>query len=224
MLNNISLSDLPSYGKLFVGLFTSLMLCICFWAMLILYVEKGLVDKDYQFSFFTESSDKEYPVEIQKDIDEILEDSLSVLAPIWNSEHTGSEEVVDSVTMVKNFRERYLEQITKEKEIEAEEKNDRKRFRKNLGLAHTHINGQTLLFFAMGLVFLFTSVKVKIKKITLWVFAVAIFTHAIGLAGSTYNWFYDDILALSGAVILVSIFYMAFMIFMDLGKAAQRLR
>ncbi len=90
--------------------------------------------------------------------------------------------------------------------------------RHNLGLAHTHINGQTLLFFAIGLIFLFTSAKEKIKKIVLWLFAVSIVVHTIGLSGMHYASIYDDILAISGVAILVLIVYMAFVIVIDLAK------
>ena len=43
---NYKLSDLPPYGKLFVGIFITLMLFVCLWAVFIFYVEKGLVDSD----------------------------------------------------------------------------------------------------------------------------------------------------------------------------------
>jgi hypothetical protein len=88
----------------------------------------------------------------------------------------------------------------------------------NVGLAHTHINGQTLLFLALGLVFLFTSTPIRHKKIVLWVFGISIAAHAVGLSGQDYHWFYDDILTISGIAILVCIIFMVLRTYMDLGK------
>ena len=64
--------------------------------------------------------------------------------------------------------------------------------------------------------FLFTSVKPKAKKIIFWLFAVSVVVHNIGLTGEHYYWLYDEMVAVSGVAILVSIAYMALMIYMDL--------
>jgi hypothetical protein len=65
---------------------------------------------------------------------------------------------------------------------------------------------------------MFSSVAPKIKKIVLWSFGLCILAHAIGLTGQGYCWVYDDILAISGVLLLAIIAYMAFLIFVDLGK------
>ena len=162
---NYYLKDLPPFGKLFVGLFTALMLFVCLWAVFIFYVENGM---------YTE--DEAIPLYLQQE-NEAAE----------NNEHEEGES----------------------------------QLRHNLGLAHTHINGQTLLFFALGLVFLFTSVNSKTKKLALSVFGVAVFVHAVGLSGQHYHWFFDDILAVSGVALLVVIPYICFMIFVDLFKKSS---
>ncbi len=95
------------------------------------------------------------------------------------------------------------------------------RFRHNLGLAHTHVNGQTLLFFVLGAVFLFTSVNKRTKKIVLWTFGLSIVFHAVGLTGEGFHWFFDDILAVSGVVMLVVIAYICLMIYVDLGHTRE---
>ncbi|MCP4684849.1 MAG: hypothetical protein GY867_05300 [bacterium] len=92
------------------------------------------------------------------------------------------------------------------------------RLKHNLELAHVHVNGQTLLFFALGAVFLFTSVRRKVKKLVLWAFALTIVLHTVGLTGESYHWIYDDMLAISGVLMLVLIAYMCFMIYVDLGR------
>lgn len=103
-------------------------------------------------------------------------------------------------------------------QLQAGELQRLRRLKHNVALAHTHINGQTLLFFATGLVFLFTSVPAKIKKIVFWVFGLSVIIHNIGLSGHGVNSLYDDMLAVSGVLILVSILYIVLMVFVDLGK------
>lgn len=93
--------------------------------------------------------------------------------------------------------------------------------RHNLGLAHVHINGQTLLFFSLGLIFLFTSASIKIKKLLFITFSAAIVVHVIGLSGEGFHWIFDELLAVSGVVILVAMLYMAFRIYVDLGHQSK---
>jgi len=38
-MEKFRLNNLPGYGKVFVGVFTALMLAVCFWAMFIVYIE-----------------------------------------------------------------------------------------------------------------------------------------------------------------------------------------
>src|SRR3989304_5576519 len=119
MIDSYRLSDLPAVAKLFVALFTSLMLCVCFWAGWLSTVEKGGHDKN------------NLPAYLQSD-------SAS-------SAHASEQESGE------------------------EHEDEHGDLRHNLGLAHTHINGQTLLFLAIGLVFLFTSVSPGRKKTVYWV-------------------------------------------------------
>lgn len=165
MLETIRISNLPSYAKLFIGLFVTLMLCVCSWAMLILYVDKGMV------------SESEIPPYVSD--------------PYGQPDTAASSSIED----------------------ESEEVTD---FEHNVKLAHTHINGQSLLFFAIGLIFLFSSAKPQIKNFLFWIFAISIVIHNIGLTGENYHWIYNEMIAVSGVLILVSIAYMAFVIYADL--------
>ncbi|MGH8016249.1 MAG: hypothetical protein ACREBV_08675 [Candidatus Zixiibacteriota bacterium] len=172
MIENIRIQNLPAYAKLFVGLFTTLMLCVCAWAILILYVEKGMV------------SESQVPSYVKQPYG--LADTSKVL------------------------------EKQPEPKPEQNQQSDIRRLKHNVKLAHTHINGQTLLFFAMGVVFLFTSVAPKVKKVTLWLFAISVVMHNIGLTGENYHWIFEDLIMVSGILILTSIVYMAFMIYPDL--------
>ena len=229
MLDNIRLSDLPPYGKLFVAIFTSLMLLVVFWAVFIFYVSKGMVDTDHLPAYLTEESEDVSPADSgqadlqrQEDAEVIEGDSLAVLAPVWDSTFAGREADVDSVTNIDRFRARDSEMALDEARDQGEYtyvEYGETPFRHNLGLAHTHVNGQTLLYFAMGLVFLFTSVPAKIKKIVYWVFGVSVLVHAVGLTGQGYYGIFDDMLAVSGVALLVIIVYMALLIYVDLGRS-----
>jgi hypothetical protein len=172
MLDQKQLSQFSPTGKLFVALFTTLMLAVCLWAVWIYTVERGGVDEDHLPAYL---------------IDE-------------------SEETAQ----------------TPEQEIETVEthqpEEDENRMEHNLGLAHVHINGQTLLFFALGAVFLFTSVSRRVKKTALWAFAGTIVLHTVGLTGEGYHWVFDDMLAISGVLMLLIIAYMCLRIYVDLGR------
>ncbi|HEX2897571.1 MAG TPA: hypothetical protein VHP63_05930 [candidate division Zixibacteria bacterium] len=174
MLDTIRLQNLPSYAKLFIALFTTLMLCVCAWAILILYVEKGMVA----------------PSQI----------------PPYVVEPYGQKDTT-----------KVQEQMPEQKPEETPEQAHR-RLKRNVKLAHTHINGQTLLFFSMGLIFLFTSAKPKTKRIVYWIFAVSVVVHNIGLTGENFHPLYEDMLIVSGILILASITYMAFIVYADLLK------
>lgn len=243
MIDNIRLSELPPYGKLFVALFTTLMLLVGVWAAFIYYVEKGMVDTDHLPAYLdvpeeavtgTDEEEFQEDLHMQEDAAMLAEDSGAVLAPIWDTNFAGLEVHVDSLSNIEHFR-----QVDEEMEAEAreygydgdydrpydvDETGEARDLRRNVGLAHTHINGQTLLFFAIGLVFLFTSAPPRTKKIVYWLFGISVFLHAVGLSGEGYHWLFDDILAISGVAIVVVIVHMALLIYVDLAKKSTQRR
>ena len=228
-MEQFRLQNLPSYAKLFVALFTTLMLLVVAWSMVIFYVDKGMVEEgsrpDYYDQWGAQSdspaiSDSEATA-INVDVDAISGDEDAVLAPIWDSAVAGKELHVDSATMKSAFADKERQSDQEALEPVPDSVPFYAQLRRNVGLAHTHVNGQTLLFFSLGLIFLFTSVSSGRKKLVLWIFAVAVLTHAIGLTGETFSWFFDDILAVSGVTLLVVIAYMAFLIYVDLAKKPE---
>ena len=203
------LSSFPPIAKLFIGLFTTLMLLVCLWAAWMYTVEKGEGSEDATLANLTP----------QDEIDAIAADSAAVLAPIWDSGHAGQglpldSGEIDTMEESADLVEGY-DGVGNDQEYSEEAES---RLRHNLGLAHVHVNGETLLFFALGAVFLFTSVALWLKKLVLWVFAAMIVAHAVGLSGAGYHWVFDDILALSGVILLALIAYMCLMIYVDLGR------
>jgi hypothetical protein len=214
LFEQFSLRNLPHHAKWFVGIVTALMLCVCIWAMWIFYERKGRVTAETVLPSYLQKADKEQavnlPPEVQKDVAEVQSDSNAVLAPEWDSTTAGKEKPIDSATIAK------IESKAVNPGDDDDWDSDR-RFSHNLGLAHTHINGQTLLFFVMGFLYLFSSATPKNKKLLFILFGISILVHAVGLTGQHFCSVYDDILAVSGLVILVIMAYMAFRIFVDLG-------
>ena len=122
-MNNIKLQNLPTYAKLFVGMFTTLMLFICLWAIFLLYVDKGKVSEGTVPPYLMPEnslSHEQAPTqeEIAEDIEMLSEDSLARLAPIWDSILSGEDASVDSVTMSK-----YFTQANKSDNVEEVESN-----------------------------------------------------------------------------------------------------
>ncbi|MDF1544026.1 MAG: hypothetical protein P1R58_02855 [bacterium] len=206
-MNNFSLSELPPPAKLMVGLVTSLMILVTLWVAFIYYVDKGMI-----------SEEEAVPLYLQQEAREILtEDPEAVHTPVWDSTQKGLEEQLDTAALARRLHEYWLKQEQEESEFEKW----RGRLRQNVGLAHTHINGQTVLFFVMSLFFVFSVARPKAKKVALWTFALAIVFHAIGLSGESFHWFFDDIMALSGLLIVASMLYMAYWILVTLGRQSE---
>jgi len=214
------ISQLSPTGKLFVALFTTLMLGVCLWAVWIYTAERGEVDPDHLPAYLIDESEEA----VESEIEAIAADSESVLAPVWDLEHRGEEDPfdsseIDSMMVRAGYDADDYEPgpavVPAGDDLAIE---DEDHLEHNLGLAHVHINGQTLLFFALGAVFLFTSVSPRLKKTVLWLFAVVIVLHTVGLTGEGYHWVFDDMLAISGVLMLLLIAYMCLRIYVDLGR------
>jgi hypothetical protein len=207
------LSSFPPIAKLFIGLFTTLMLLVCLWAVWIYTVSKGEVDEHPVVKVLTPG----------EEIEAIATDSETTLAPIWDTGHAGEPEPfdssrIDTMESMTDLANGY-DGVGDDNEYDGAAESH---LRHNLSLAHVHVNGQTLLFFALGGVFLFTSVKPRMKKIVLWAFAAVIVCHTVGLTGEGYSSWFNDLLALSGVVLLAIIAYMALMIYVDLARSPKK--
>ncbi len=220
MLEQKQLSQFSPTGKLFVALFTTLMLAVCLWAVWIYTVERGGIDEDHLPAYLIDQSEEA----VESEIEGIAADNESVLAPVWDMEHAGEEDPFDSSDIDSMMVRAGYEADDYESGVEAEADErydaeaDETHLEHNLGLAHMHINGQTLLFFALGAIFLFTSISARVKKIVLWLFAATIVLHTVGLSGEGYHWVFDDMLAISGVAMLLLIAYMCLRIYVDLGR------
>jgi len=202
MSEKLHLRNLPPYAKTFVGIFTALVLCICIWATWIYSARYGQVDPDHLPAYLNSS-------DLKADLNELNSDSSAVIAPVWDSTQAGEELPIDSAAIEAIRREPISNNGVEGGAFDHDE---------DLGLAHTHINGQTLLFFAIGLVFLFSSATPRTKKILYWILGLSILTHNLGLSFRSCSGLFADLLAISGVLIMLSIAYTAFVIFSDLAR------
>jgi hypothetical protein len=219
VLEAYRLSNLPPYAKLFVAIFTTLMLFVCLWAMWIYYEREGKVDADKIPAYLQKSDTTSVELQglaeqAQEELSEIASDTLAVRAPVWDTQTAGQETKIDSADIMRMARQAIAEDREREANNEARES----QLSRNLGLAHVHVNGQTLLLFAIGLVFLFSSATSGTKKVVYCAVGIAILTHAIGLSGEGFSGIFEDLVAISGVVMLALFAYMALRIYVDLGR------
>ena len=72
---------------------------------------------------------------------------------------------------------------------------------------------QAILFASFALIFLFTSARMKVKRLVLWLFLLAVAIHACGLTlRGRYDWV-DYILMVNGIALLLLVGYMSFKIY-----------
>jgi hypothetical protein len=229
MIENIRLSNLPGYARLFVGVLAALSLIVSLWGATALYMSTGIKD-EYGDAAYTGSdrtaSGQPAPKDkvgrgaaknlngLKEDVVEITEDSAAVLAPIWDTEHAGKEAPVDSATLVEEF-------LDEDADLAGVYVNGEYRLRYNISQAYMHLVGQTLVFLALGLVFLFTSVSPRLKKIVWWVLGVSIVLFAIGLSCQGYGRFFCGMQATAGAVMLLTVVFMTLRIYIDLARKRE---
>ena len=166
------LTRFPPIAKLFIFMFTTLIVLVCLWAVWIYTMDRG----------------------------------KSVRAPLTEcpTDVSGPPRRTGAGDLTGTAAESRME------------------LNKNLARAQAHINGQILLFFALGAVFLFTSAGLKVKKVVLWLFGICIVAHTVGQSGAGFHASFDYVLFASGVVLLVLTGYMCFMIYADLGRKRDR--
>ena len=203
-----------------MAIFTTLMLFVCLWAMWIYYEREGKVDADKIPAYLQKADTAAVEMQAlaqqaQEELSEIAGDTLAVRAPVWDTQSAGQERKIDSADIMRMARLAIAEAREEDASTERERKS---RLSHNLGLAHVHVNGQTLLLFALGLVFLFSSASSGTKKVVYWAGGLTILAHAIGLTGEGFAEIFEDLIAISGVILLALFAYMALRIYVDLGR------
>jgi len=126
-----------------VAVFTALMLCVCFWAAALYTVDKGVVDPNHLPAYLQTETDKNLPHHTDTTSEDL--DTVPVLAPVWDSTFKGQDIPLDSISAES------LRVVSMAKETVYVDTDHESILRENLGLAHTHINGQTLPLFRLWL-------------------------------------------------------------------------
>ena len=72
---------------------------------------------------------------------------------------------------------------------------------------------QAILFASFALIFLFSSAKMKLKRLVLWLFGIAVLIHAIGLSLRGRYEFLDNVLMINGIALILLVGYMSFKIY-----------
>jgi len=196
MLGEFSLAKLPSHGKLFVALFTVLFLVVIIWSAVVAALNAGLFgDFEYYGDY-----------EAATDFEAAMADSESVTAPDWAD--SGEQVPIQP------------EDTLKFKEYEETRLPFAIRLKDNVEWALEHVSTQALLYFAVGLLFMFTSYGVKTKRFFFWTVSILIFLHVLGLTGHGFCWPANFLLYACGALILILMFVMGVMVLRDLKRKA----
>ncbi len=204
------LTKFPPVARLFVAWFTTLVLAVCVWVVWDYVQEHRLADQE------TYDDAADYGPAVEAEIEDIASDSSAVRAPIWDTIHAGQDTPFDTSEVDTMERRAGLADdgmVDMAAVVPAED-----RLGHNLGIARIHFQGETLLFFALGAVFLFTSVSARFKRIILWLLGVAILVNMIGISGSGFYSLFDFIEMLSGVVLLLLVLYICIVIYRDLGR------
>jgi len=201
MFENIKLSRLPGYGKLFVALFTVLVILVVLWMVLLGAMESGIIGEPVQ-RFDYEAAEEA----LDQEIEAIMADEQAVTAPNWTD--SGQQEPITPED--EEIFEEYAEEELPFWEL----------FREKVGEGLEHISSQALIFFALGLLFLFTGYSIGIKKFFYWLLAILIALYAIGTSGHGFCWPADFLFYSACPLILIILFIMAIMVLKDLGRKA----
>ncbi|UCD95091.1 MAG: hypothetical protein JSU69_03305, partial [Candidatus Zixiibacteriota bacterium] len=171
MFNDLTLGKLPPYGKLFVALFSVLVIIVVVWMLMVGAMEAGIVGFDE--SAYEEEWYDEY--EFEMDVDEIMSDEEAVTPPDWTD--SGEQEPIEPEDIEK-FEEEY----------EEEEYPFWLRFEDNAIRALEHIGSRAILYFAVGLIFMFTTYPAGAKKFFFWLLGILLILHVIGVTGHGFCW------------------------------------
>ncbi|MEW5924838.1 MAG: hypothetical protein AB1746_12715 [Candidatus Zixiibacteriota bacterium] len=205
MPNDFNLTKLPPYGKLFVTLFCILVLFIVVWMTILGMMEARLIG-DFSNE---EQAFEEY--DAQADLNTIELDDKAVTAPDWSD--SGEQEPIDSETL--DDYEEYAEDQVDEDE---EALTFWEKFKENMEWAIEHLSTQTMIFFGLGLLFIFTTYSAGVKKFFLWFPALLIFLHALGISGYDFCWPAKFFIWVCGPLLLITLFIMSLMILTNVRK------
>ncbi len=207
MIEGYRLSKLPKYGKTFVAAFALLLIGVVLWMVFLGAMESGMIGTSDELagSDIIQEGAHQGEVEIPEEeaIEPLIEDSELVTAPNWSD--SGEQRVITEAD-TSAF-------LDTEPAVPF-----RDAFESNLEWSMEHFASELLLFFAAGLLFLFTGYSDRLKRFLYIWLGILIFVHAIGMAGMGFCWPANAIMYVVGPLILLTFLVMAVMILKDLGR------
>jgi len=208
VFENFNLTKLPPHGKLFVSLFCVLVLLVVGWMTVLGLMEAKILGAP---EFDEESAFEEY--DAQADIQTIALDDQAVTTPDWSD--SGDQEPIGPEDI--DEYEEYAEEQFDEEEYAL---TFWEKFRENMEWSMGHLSTQTILFFALGFLFVLTTYSAGIKKLFIWLLAIFTIVHAFGIAGfefcrpaTMFTW-------IGGLLLLIIMFIMSLMILVNVRKKA----
>ncbi len=190
-MNHPRLSQLPPYAKFAVAIYMFLIACVLVIAMIL---------GAYHGGFIGSSKSKEN------------NDSVEQVTEAGDSEYDDEESGDDSDG---------IEVIGAEGDTKPSNVIQTPWFQyDNFKLGHAHINGQSLVFFTVVLLFVFTGASSGSKKLWSLILALSIIIHTLGLFYQHKPPF-DIILRVSGTLFAVATAVMGFFIIKDIAKKSD---
>jgi len=207
MIEEYRLSKLPKYGKTFVGAFAILMIGIVLWMFVLGGMESGMFfSEDETVAEIAEESVNKYGnIQEEESMEPLIEDSELVTPPDWSD--SGEQKVI-----TEEDEGKFSDEDT-EPAIPFWEK-----FEDNMESSMEHFSSEVLLFFAVGLVFLFTGYSAGAKKFFYIWLPILVVLHAFGVAGYGFCWPSNFIMYVVGPLILLTLLVLAIMILKDLAR------
>ena len=202
MFEQYSLSKWPSYGKTFVAVFALLIIGIVLWMFILGAMESKM--------FCSGPTYDEYGVVPEKEaMEPLFEESELVTPPDWTD--SGEQKVITKGD-ADDFRN-----LDDYGELEPNV-SFWNQFSANMGWSIEHFASESMLFFAVGFLFLFTGYSTKTKRFLIVWTGVLIVLHAFGTAGFGFCWPSDFLMYGIGPLLLLTLLLMAVMILKDLGR------
>jgi len=208
MIEEYRLSKLPRYGKIFIAAFAIMIIGVVLWMFVLGGLESGMVGNgDATVEEIAEEAVTDLgTIEEEEAMEPLIEDSELVTPPDWSD--SGEQKVITEAD-----EEKFADVGDTAPAISFWEK-----FEENMEISMEHFSSEVLLFFAVGMVFLFTGYGGATKRFFYIFLAVLIVLHAFGVAGYGFCWPADIIMYVIGPIILLTLLVIAVMILKDLGR------
>ncbi len=202
-MKDFNLHKLPPCGKLFVGFFCIMVLLAMIWMAAVQVTESSLF-VPYESEPYIDEDVEGEAIEFEEDMD--ITDAET--PPEW--EDSGQQEEIGPEDT------EYFEEEEPEEFEEDYEYSGWVQFIDNLQWSLMRLATFALLYFAVGLLFFFTTYSYKSKKFLYWFLGIFIILFVISILGYGFCWTAMYLTHFCGSVIAFLMFIMALLILVNL--------